>query len=62
MAELCTWVDCKEIATHPQIAQDGERWANLCISHNEHLDQAIKSLDPKRILSVWIKAQGREII
>jgi len=53
----CTWKDCKEKATNPQIAKDGEQWANLCDKHHKQLDVSI-SKDAKVMLSVWIKAGG----
>jgi hypothetical protein len=44
------------MAEHPQVAADGEQWANLCDYHDERLRTAVD--DPPRMLSFWILAQG----
>jgi len=54
----CTWKGCDAEATHPQIAKDGEEWANLCDEHHTEVELAIKSMVPKRLLRAWIRAQG----
>ena len=58
----CTWRDCSNEAAHPQIAKDGEQWANLCDEHNskidESIDTAIANGDVRSLLSGWVKAQG----
>lgn len=54
----CTWVDCQNEAAHPQIAKDGEQWANLCDEHNSRIDEGFKSLDAKTLLGNWVKAGG----
>ena len=54
----CTWVDCQNDAKHPQHDSNGELWANLCDEHNEQFNIATDSPEPKRLLSVWVKAQG----
>jgi hypothetical protein len=56
--QRCTWEGCEAEAKHPQVAQDGEVWANLCDGHNRELDASMLSGSPKTYLSVWIKAQG----
>lgn len=56
MNEQCTWIDCEEVATVPQVGIDGSRWANLCPAHASELDSNL--LDPKGILRCWIRAQG----
>ena len=53
----CTWVDCTEASTHPQIGQTGQVWANLCLHHHAELNTAMSTSVP-RMLSAWIKAQG----
>lgn len=52
----CTWVDCDEVAEHPQIGDSGNMWANLCSTHNKELEDNL--LDAKGILRCWIKASG----
>ena len=54
----CTWIDCDVEATHPQIAKDGEEWANLCDEHHEETEQALKSMVPEKLLRAWVRAQG----
>lgn len=54
----CTWKDCDKPATQPQVASDGEIWANLCDEHHEKLEESLSSLEPKKLLSAWVKAQG----
>jgi hypothetical protein len=54
---ICTWVNCREPAKHPQHAKDGTVWANLCYAHVLELDDAITAGPPK-ILAAWVKAQG----
>ncbi len=57
----CTWVDCRLDAAHPQVAEDGEQWANLCEDHNKELEESLDlavSGNIKKMISSWIKAQG----
>ena len=53
----CTWKDCTKTAEYPQIAKDGEQWANLCKEHHKKLENSIGA-EPKEMLSCWIKAMG----
>lgn len=53
----CTWVDCQNEATTPQIAKDGKEWANLCDAHATELEESAASSAPK-MLRAWVKAQG----
>ena len=53
----CTWQDCNEKAIHPQIAKDGDQWANLCNKHHKQLDVAIGE-DSSILLWTWSKAGG----
>ena len=54
----CTWVDCEERAEHPQVATDGEVWANLCAKHAKDLAESITEQNIPRLLSNWTKAGG----
>lgn len=54
----CTWVDCSKEATVPQIAKDGDQWANLCVEHDAEIDKALVSMDVKVVLRNWLRAQG----
>jgi hypothetical protein len=61
----CTWQDppdarCTAEATHPQVATDGEVWANLCDAHDTQLNNAINDpeFNPRRMLSHWVRAAG----
>jgi hypothetical protein len=59
----CTWVEpktgrCHNLATLPQIAKDGERWANLCNAHDAELSLSVDSLDVRMMLSSWVRAGG----
>lgn len=58
MTKTCTWKDCNQPATHPQLSNDGSEWANLCDSHSEEMEQAVTSLDPKTLVRSWILAMG----
>ena len=59
----CTWVDppddrrCENAASHPQTAQDGSVWANLCVAHHNELESVLGK-DAKLTLRNWIRAQG----
>jgi hypothetical protein len=53
---VCTWKECQSEASVPQVAADGEIWANLCVEHDEKLAGALD--DPLRMLSYWVLAQG----
>jgi hypothetical protein len=52
----CTWIDCTNEATTPQISKDGSQWANLCPGHAKEIDDNL--LDAKGILRCWVRAQG----
>jgi len=54
----CTWKDCMEEATIPQLDKGGKQWANLCNSHHVELEDAISSGNPALLLSRWIRAAG----
>ena len=55
----CTWVLCEAEATQPQIAKDGEEWANLCQAHHDELDSAGNlPLDARKMVRAFILAQG----
>lgn len=54
----CTWKDCDNPASHPQMSEDGKTWAQLCIVHEGQLNDAMISGEPKKILSAYVKAQG----
>lgn len=53
----CTWKGCKEIASHPRVADDGRMWANVCEEHSIEIEQAIDDLDARKLLSAWAKAK-----
>ena len=54
----CTWVDCNELASHEQKRNDGTSWAKLCEKHHTMVEDALMSMDAKRLLSFWVKASG----
>ena len=54
----CTWVDCINTATKPQLNEQGNQWANLCDEHHEQIQKAIEELDVKALVSAWVKASG----
>lgn len=54
----CTWRDCTNSATTPQIADDGEKWAELCGEHAAEQAKAQESGDAKAILRCWVLAHG----
>ena len=54
----CTWKDCIEKATTPQLDKNGIEWANLCDAHHIELEEAIVSDNPKLLLSRWVRASG----
>jgi hypothetical protein len=54
----CTWVDCQAEALHPQLDRQGKQWACLCQEHHDRLEKALTDLEPKGLLSCWVKAQG----
>lgn len=56
MSDKCTWKDCTADAEFPQVAQDGETWANLCAEHNQKLEASYG--DPPKMLSAWVLAGG----
>lgn len=55
---MCKWEGCVNGATKDQLDRDGIIWTRLCDEHDKKLDEAIKSLNPKRLVFAWIKAQG----
>jgi len=55
---ICTWKDCKEEATMPQIGRNKQEWANLCPTHNAELDASIADSNPKMMLRAWVRASG----
>ena len=61
----CTWQDppdkdCTAEAMHPQVAKDGEVWANLCDAHDKELNDVITTepFSAKRMLRNWVRAAG----
>lgn len=55
----CTFEGCSLEAVHElKSRDDGEIWARLCEDHNKQIDDAIKAGDPKRVVGLWVKAQG----
>lgn len=59
MCSPCTWAGCDQAATHPQVAADGEQWANLCDAHDQRWQAARVDLEnPSRMLGCWVNAQG----
>jgi hypothetical protein len=55
----CTWEGCEATGWHEQKAADGKIWARLCETHERQLSAAMESGKAPRILSAWVKAQGR---
>ena len=55
---VCTWKDCEALAEHPQVAEDGEVWANLCQDHHDVVEGAMTALEPRKLLWAWVNAQG----
>jgi hypothetical protein len=55
---VCTWKGCSRKAAHRQIAQDGDKWANLCEQHNTQLEEAITGGEAKTLLHCWTMAGG----
>lgn len=53
----CTWKDCPNEATEPQIGKDGSQWADLCKAHEKELMDAIKSGNARMVLRSWARAQ-----
>lgn len=53
----CTWKECKDEATHDQIAIDKVVWAKLCDDHHIELEKAIGA-EPKVLLRAWTLAMG----
>lgn len=54
----CTWSECDKIAACDQIDRNGKVWASLCKEHHDMLGAAMASLQPRRILACWVKANG----
>ena len=54
---ICTWVGCTVVATHPQLDRNGTMWANLCLHHHAELSESIATSIPKMV-SAWVKAKG----
>ena len=56
--KTCTWMGCVYGPTHPQVAKDGEVWANLCSIHNAEMEKVMANAKPGTVLRTWILAQG----
>jgi len=56
----CTWTGCTANAVHKELDRNGKPWAHLCQEHHDALEQALDSGDAKKMLSTWVKAQGRD--
>lgn len=54
----CTFEGCSTEAVHELKSRDGEIWARLCEDHNKQIADAIKANDYKRVVGLWVKAQG----
>lgn len=54
----CTWWQCENDATEPQVNPDGSMWANLCKEHSTVMDDAINTGDSFKIFAAWVKSQG----
>ena len=54
----CTWVDCFNEASEPQLSLDGKEWSNLCADHATTLEDSIGNFSPGKLVSNWIKAHG----
>lgn len=59
----CTWDGCEGRPLHPQLSASGEPWAHLCDAHDGEwrLALSLPSIGDtgiKRILALWVKAQG----
>ena len=54
----CTWKECEQTATREQRGNDGSKWADLCEQHHVELDEAVGSMDGKKLLKAYILAQG----
>ncbi len=54
----CTWKACDRPAAHQERGRDGSVWAELCEKHHVELDEAVASLEPKRLMRSYILAQG----
>lgn len=54
----CRWEGCQNDGTKDQLDRSGIIWSLLCDEHDKRLEEAIKSLNPKRLVAAWIKAQG----
>jgi hypothetical protein len=54
----CTWMNCICDAVEPQVARDGQKWADLCVDQARFLKEAIDSGSAKRVVRAWVRAQG----
>ena len=54
----CTWVDCDKQGVDAQLDKQGKQWAKLCSIHALMLNDALKSMDAKKMVAYWVKAQG----
>lgn len=54
----CTWEGCGASATKALMDDNWEPWAQLCDEHYHLTEARLQSLNPKEVLSVWIRAQG----
>jgi hypothetical protein len=57
---ICTWKDCNDKASNPQLDKNGNEWANLCEYHHKKLEDSIvgENFNPKIALKNWILASG----
>lgn len=54
----CTWEGCAGSGLHPQLDANGKPWARLCETHHNRLAEILSGSDARKILSVWVRAQG----
>lgn len=52
----CTWKECEDEGTKPQLDKNGEEWAVLCDEHDKELDESLDALEPKKLLRAWARA------
>jgi hypothetical protein len=56
---ICTWKDCTDEGTESQKDKNGKEWALLCKAHAEELDEAIGSMEAKKLLRAWARAHHK---
>jgi hypothetical protein len=54
----CTYEGCDREATIPQVAKDGEVWANFCKEHEDQINKSIDTGDVRALMRDWVKGQG----